>query len=104
MNKYEPKGSWDRGSHRATEYNQHVSHQSSTIKDVDLHLEESWSGTRNCGQAGEWATSALEEGLVFYSYFKLWCGRILTEISTSASENEAGYLMWELKGAAVGIT
>ena len=40
--------------------------------------------------------------LVIFSL--LICGRTLTEISTSASENEAGYLMWELKGAAVGIT
>ena len=29
--------------------------------------------------------------------------RPLTEISTFTCENEAGYLMWELKGAAVGI-
>ena len=84
--------------------NQHVSRQSSTIKDVDLHLEESWSGTSNCGQAGEWATSALEEGVSILQLSYLWRRRILTEISTSASENEAGYLMWELKGAAVGIT
>ena len=32
--------------------NQHVSHQSSTIKNVDLHWE-SRSGTSNRGQAGE---------------------------------------------------
>lgn len=68
MNKYEPKGLWDRG-HRAAKYNQHVS-RFSTIKNVDLHWEKTRSGTSNRGQAGEWATLALKDQLVNFSY--LW--------------------------------
>ena len=67
MNKYEPKGLWGSG-HRAAEYNQHVSRQSSTTKNADSHWEESRSGTSNRGQAGEWAVSALRDKLVIFSY------------------------------------
>ena len=73
----------------------------STTKNVDLHWEESRSGTSNRSQMGEWAVPALKDELVISATFG---GRTLTEISTSASENEGGYLMRELKGGAMGIT
>lgn len=69
---------------------------------MDLHWLESRNGTRNRSQAGEWVTWALKKKSVVFPATD--GGRTPTEISTSASENEAGYLMGELKGAAVGIT
>jgi hypothetical protein len=71
---------------------------------MDLHWEDSRSRTSNCGQAREWARFALVKSQEFLVIVKLLnSGRPLTEISTFAREKEAGYLMWELKGAAVGI-
>jgi hypothetical protein len=78
-----------------------VSCQCSTTQTVDLHWEDSRSGTSNFGQAREWTLFALKSELVIVSW--KWRKRPLTEISTSAWEKEAGYLMWKLKGAAVGI-
>ena len=76
-----------------------VSRQSLTIvkkkKSEHLHWDERRSGTSNCGQAREWAVSTLKKReKVISDYNGGGRRRIsLTEISTSASENEAGYLM-----------
>ena len=85
MNKDEPKGLWGRG-HRTGWCNQHVSRQSLTIKNVDLHWEESRSRTSNRGQAGEWAVSALRDKLVNISY--LWWKNTNGNLNICSRERE----------------
>ena len=64
-------------------------------KSEHLHWDERRSGTSNCGQAREWAVSTLKKREKVVSDYNGGGRRriSLTEISTSASENEAGYLM-----------